>query len=359
MIRVLHAADLHLDSPFSGLNPQAARERRRELRDLPDRLADLALERGVQLVLLAGDLFDGERVYPETLERLTAALARMACPVLIAPGNHDFCTPGGVYDRTDWPANVYIFRDPALEGVELPDLNAVVWGAAFTGPFREDSPLAGFAAPRDGRLHLAVLHGDAVTAGSAYGPIRREEIAASGLRCLCLGHIHRRLELDAGETVCRYPGCPEGRGFDELGPCGVLLGEVERGRQDWKFVPTAGRLYQILEIDVTGKTPAAALEAALPPETGRDLYRVIFTGEGAPDLEDLAERFRGRCWSLDLRDRTRVPRDIWERAGEDSLRGLFLARLRERFDAAGGEEERALVTLAVRFGLAALEGREL
>ena len=359
MIRILHAADFHLDSPFSGLTPETARERRRELRDLPDRLADLVRAREVQLVLLAGDLFDGERVYPETLERLTAALARMACPVFIAPGNHDFYVPGGVYDRMGWPENVHIFRKKVPEMVELPALDAVVWGSAFTGPFREDGPLEGFSVPRDGRLQLMALHGDALTAGSPYGPIRREEIAASGLDCLCLGHIHRRLELDAGETVCRYPGCPEGRGFDEPGPRGVLIGEVERGRQYWEFVPTALRQYRILEVDVTGRDPAEALAAAIPPEVGQDLCRVFLTGEGTPELKTLTARFQDRFYSLDLRDKTRVPQDVWDRAGEDSLRGLFLTRLRGRFDAAETEEERDQAARAARFGLAALEGRDL
>ena len=362
MIRVLHGADLHLDSPFSGLPPQLARERRQERRDLPDRLANLVREREIQLVLLAGDLFDGERVYPETVERLTEALGRMGCPVFIAPGNHDFYRPGGVYARTRWPENVHIFTEPAIRAAELPELDAVVYGAAFTGPAREDSPLAGFRAPGDGRLHLMVLHGDATAPGSPYGPITREEIAASGLDCLCLGHVHRQLVLDAGGTVCRYPGCPEGRGFDELGPCGVLVGQVEKGRQQWEFVPTSRRKYEILEVDVTGREAAEALERALPERTAADIYRVIFTGEtgaGGVDLAALRGAFGQRFYSLELRDGTRVAEDVWARAEEDSLRGLFLRELRRRRDTAGSGEERRQAELAARFGLAALDGRDL
>ena len=70
MPKIIHAADLHLDSAFGGLGPEKARERRRESRDLVDRLAELAVREGAETVLLSGDLFDGERVYPETLERL-------------------------------------------------------------------------------------------------------------------------------------------------------------------------------------------------------------------------------------------------------------------------------------------------
>ena len=362
MIRILHGADLHLDSPFSGLPPQLARERRQERRDLPDRLANLVREREIQLVLLSGDLFDGERIYPETLERLTAALERMACPVFIAPGNHDYYRPGGVYARTVWPDNVHIFTEEGIQSVELPQLNAVVYGAAFTGPKRLESPLAAFAAPIDGRLHLMVLHGDAVSANSPYGPIAPEEIAASGLDCLCLGHVHRRMTLDSGRTVCRYPGCPEGRGFDELGPCGVLVGQVEKGEQCWEFVPISRRRYEILEVDVTGQNPVEAMERALPERTAADIYRIIFTGETGTqgvDLEAIRNTFQQRFYSLELRDQTRVAEDIWARAEDDSLRGLFLKRLRARYNTAATEEERQQVVLAVRFGLAALDGRDL
>jgi len=360
VIRILHTADLHLDSPFSGLSPEKARERRRELRELPNRLADLAAERQVQLVLLAGDLFDGERVFPETVEQTAAALGRMGCPVFISPGNHDYYRLGGVYARTDWPENVHIFTEDRLQAVELPELNAVVYGAAFTGPAREQNILDGFSVPEDGRLHLMVLHGDLAAPGSIYGPIGREEAAASGLDCLCLGHVHHALEQQNGRTLCHYPGCPEGRGFDELGDCGVWLGDVEKGTQQWTFVPTCRRKYQILEVDVTGRDPAAALEAALPAQTAADIYRVIFTGESeALDLEVLRQRFSHRFYSLELRDKTSVPQDIWARSREDNLRGLFLKKLRAQYDAAETEEEREQIVLAVRFGLAALDGRDL
>ncbi|MDE6590427.1 MAG: metallophosphoesterase, partial [Oscillospiraceae bacterium] len=63
-MKVLHASDFHLDSPLSGLPPEKSAQRRRELRDVPARLARLARDEEVDLVLLPGDLFDGERVYP-------------------------------------------------------------------------------------------------------------------------------------------------------------------------------------------------------------------------------------------------------------------------------------------------------
>ena len=209
-MKILHAADLHLDSPFGGLPPERARERRRESRELADRLAELAASEGAELVLLSGDLFDGERVYPETLERLKSALARMACPVFIAPGNHDPYTARSPYQTGPWPENVYIFRRSALTAVALPELGCVVHGAAFTGGERTDQVLADFTAPEDGLLHILCLHGDVFSKDSVYGPITRPQIARSGADYLALGHVHQCSGIQRqGDTPWAYPGCPE------------------------------------------------------------------------------------------------------------------------------------------------------
>ena len=124
-MRLLHAADLHLDSPFRGLSAEKARERRLESRDLLDRLANLANARCVDAVLLAGDLFDGERVYPETLEAMARSLGSIRCPVFIAPGNHDPYHSRSPYCQVEWPGNVHLFTSGHMERVELPSAQVV------------------------------------------------------------------------------------------------------------------------------------------------------------------------------------------------------------------------------------------
>ena len=118
MLKIIHGADFHLDSPFAGLSPERAAQRRGEQRELLDRLAGLAREKQADLVLLAGDLLDSERVFRETAQALRAALAAIPCPVFIAPGNHDFYSPRSVWTSLDWPENVHIFTSDALEAVE-------------------------------------------------------------------------------------------------------------------------------------------------------------------------------------------------------------------------------------------------
>lgn len=364
MLKFVHAADFHLDSPFAALPPRKAAARRRESRDLPERLAAYVNRSGIDLVLLAGDLFDSAAAYRDTAERLSAALGQMNAQVCIAPGNHDWYGPGSPYLAVRWPENVHIFTQPRLEAMEWPEKNLVIHGAAFTGAEQSAGFLTGFTAPSDGKIHIGLLHGELDPSEARYDPIRREEIASSGLAYLALGHIHKRAEpLRCGQTLCAWPGCPEGRGFDELGEKGFYSGTVDdTGRISLTFVPFARRRYEILTVDVTGREPYAAIESALPAETGQDLYRIILTGETGEDgvqTDALKETLADRFYALELRDQTRLAEDLWARAEEDSLRGLFLRELKNKLDSAGTAEERQAVSMAARFGLAALDHRDL
>lgn len=362
MVKIFHAADFHLDSPFLGLTPEQARQRRREARDSVLRLANFANAEQVDLVLLAGDLFDGGEIYKETAEVLAAALENIRAKVFIAPGNHDYWDPQGPYGLVDWPKNVHIFKRKQIEAVELPELDCVVYGAAFTEPECSENLLGGFRAPQDGRLHIMVLHGD-VDGARRYDPIPRGEIAESGLDYLALGHVHAFSKIQKlWSTTWAYPGCPEGRGFDECGPHGVIVGEVDKARCDLRFVSFGRRKYEILSVDVTGREPLSALEEMLPQEsTASDIYRIVFTGETderGVDLRAVRDAVEERFYHLELRDETRMTEDLWRRAEEDSLRGLFLKNLLRCRAAAETEAERRRIDQAARFGLAALDKRD-
>jgi DNA repair exonuclease SbcCD nuclease subunit len=363
-IRILHAADHHLDSPFDGLSPEQAVQRRQEQRQLLERMGELARTERVDLVLLAGDLLDGDRVYYETAQALARVLGQIPCPVCVAPGNHDPFTPRSPYAVQVWPDNVHIFRSPQVESVELPELNAVVHGAAFTQEHREDSPLKGFTAPDDGRLHLMVLHGDVdARPDSPYAPLSTQEIAHSGLDYLALGHIHTCTGVRwAGQVPWAYAGCPEGRGFDETGPKGVLLGQVGRGSAQLEFVPLCRRQYKVLELPVAAEDDVQTIaQRALAHAAPQDLVRFVLTGESGVagvDVDALQALCAGGFYSVSFRDRTQVRQDLWARVDEENLTGLFLQAMRRQLDQAEDRERIDLLQRATRFGLAALENRE-
>ena len=360
-VRIIHAADLHLDSPFEGLDGDRAALRRAEQRALPETIVRRCEEQKADLLLLCGDLLDSGSIYTQTGEALLSALSRVDIPVFIAPGNHDWYSRRSPYARLAFPENVHIFSRPALECAELPGLGVRVWGAGYTAnacpPLLRDVRIS----KREGWLDILALHAEVGRKDSPYCPVTEEELARSGFDYAALGHIHTLSGLRrAGGCVYAWPGCPEGRGFDECGRKGILQADVSAGKCELMFLPMGGREYRKLTVEA-GEDARSAVETALPQDAKRHIYRIILSGEcvETPDLQYLRQALSDRVFHLQLVDETRPARDIWERAGEDTLTGAFLRRMRLRLEAAKDSGERAVVLDALRLGLAALEGREL
>lgn len=355
---ILHAADLHLDSGFAGLSPDRASVRRGEQRELLEDIFALAHREKVQLMLLSGDLLDSDDPYYETCDALRTLCAQSGAKVVIAPGNHDYYSQSSPYGAMVWPDNVYIFKSSKISAFEFPELGCRVYGAAFNRP-QSGPMLEGFQAKDDGMINLMCIHGSLL--GDSYGPIAREDIENSGLDYLALGHIHSFSGIQQlGTTAYAYPGCPEGRGFDETGDKGVILGTVGRKTADLHFVSTARRKYQVLTADITNGDPLETITQALPEDTHADIYRIILRGrtQDPPQVQKLAEALEDRFFGLEIQDKTQRLEDIWSGLDQQTLRGEFLRRMRAIWAAAADDKERENAELAVRFGLAALDRRE-
>ena len=343
MLRILHAADLHLDSPFGSVPAEQAAFCRDRQRLLPDLLADLCNSRNCDLLLLAGDVFDGTPT-PETAEVLRRALGRCRAEVFIAPGNHDPYTAGSLWAKTLWPEHVHVFSGD-MTCFTLPHLGCRVWGAAFRDREAADL-LRPIPLSDDGFLEIGVFHGDPVNRGT-YHYIAPQLLQTCGLDYLALGHIHQAFEPEQmGTTHYGWPGTPMGRGFDECGEKGVLYVELEKGRFETTFLPLNNPKFEVFTC------PAEALH--LPPGTEQTLCRLILTGESDPvDVSAVEQALQDRFLYLEIRDETTPRRNIWEACGEQTLRGLALSRLKAQYDLGDTAAE-----LAARYVLAALEGRE-
>lgn len=360
-LRILHTADLHLDSPFEYLSAAKAGIRRREQRELLDRLSDLARINSVDIVLMSGDLLESAMVYAETEEQLIRSLRAMAVPVFIAPGNHDCYSPDCCYRRMRLPANVHVFTENSIECVELEEQGVCVYGAAFTNRASE-ALLGNFRAERKrGMYNVLCIHGELNAPQSPYNPITENELAFSGMDYVALGHIHSASGLkQAGSTWYSWPGCPEGRGFDETGEKYVNIVELDNDGCTMEQVSIAKRCYRVLNVDVSAKESLIAVHTSLSDDTTDDIYRIILTGEcdTAPDVASLYNNLSELFFELQIRDMTKLRRDIWEKAGEDTLRGIFLKNLREKYESAADDAQKALIEQAARWGLAALDNGE-
>ena len=350
-LKILHSADWHLDSPFTGFSQEQRQLLKEQQRELPGKIAELCRKESCDLVLLSGDLFDG-RPGQDMVEVVKKALADCGVPVLIAPGNHDFCHKESPWLTESWPENVYIFKG-GLEAVSIQSLDCRVYGAGFQSMDCE-SLLTGFVAEGDERYCVAVLHGDPVQKNSPYNAITTSQVKHSGLDYLALGHIHKAGAFRADNTLCAWPGCPMGRGWDETGEKGVCIVTLEEEAQ---IRPVSLDTIRFYEMDVNvGADPAAALERALPAVGNDDFYRINLTGDGRVDLKALQAEFEDFP-NLELRDRTEPPVDVWADADEDSLEGIYFGMLKKTMET--DPEHARQIQLAAEISRKLLLGREV
>ena len=354
-MKILHSADWHLDSPILGRTQAQTALLKESLLQLPHKIAAAALAEGCDLMLLSGDLFDGPHS-PESLKAVKDALAEAAIPVVITPGNHDHLSPASPWLTEVWPDNVHIFKTAAMESIAFPGLDCRVYGAAFTGP-EAPALLEGFHGQCDETYAIGVLHGDPTQGSSPYCPVTAQQIQASGLAYLALGHIHKGGQLTAGQTLCAWPGCPMGRGFDETDAKGVLVVTLDSTGCHSRFLPLDVPRFFDLEC-AAGENAEEAIAAILPASGGQDFYRITLTGEAAaPDIDALEQAFP-QFPNLQLRDRTEAPLDIWANAGEDSLEGVYFGLLQQQLEDAD-EAVREQILLAARISRQILENREV
>lgn len=353
-MKILHSADWHLDSPIYGRTQEQSDLLREALLQLPHKITAAARAEHCDLMLLSGDLFDGPCT-PESVQALKTALKEARIPVFISPGNHDYMSAASPWLTETWPENVHIFTTRSVESIAIPALSCRVYGAAFTA--MEDAGLLdNFQAQGEEAWHLGVFHGDPTMAGSPYGPITAEQVKASGLAYLALGHIHKGGSFRAGSTLCAWPGCPMGRGFDELDAKGVNIVTLEESCTV-RFLPLEGPRFYDWELEA-GEDAAATLSSHLPGAGSRDFYRITFTGESQPmDCDALLAQFSGFP-NLQLRDRTVPPMDLWASLGEDTLEGTYFGMLQQAM--AGTDEETCRkIALAARISRQLLDGREV
>jgi DNA repair protein SbcD/Mre11 len=360
-VRLLHIADVHLQRPFKWLGPGRGRARRSELTETLGRVVDLARARQVDALCIAGDLFERESATPVLGEVLRSTFARLGdVPVLIAPGNHDYFTPGCLYDQVSWSTNVSIFREPALAPVVIAD--GTVWGGAFRGPERLDSPIVGFQAPAAG-LHVGLIHGDLVdeNATSVYAPLRRREIAESSLAFAMLGHVHAG-NVDEPRRWA-YPGSLEPLDTSESGPRWALLLDVSHSGTVVERLAVATRRVLAEDLDVSSISTLRELRLEIEKRSAgwasADVkLRVVGTLYG--ELDDpatLTEALTG--FDVDLTVEARPDVDLVALAREPTVLGAFVRAAQKR---RGETTDEAAVrhwedTLAA--GLAAFRNEEL
>lgn len=340
----LHAADIHLDSPLVGLSQHGdapAETIRGATRTALTRLVDLAIEREVDFVLVAGDLYDGDwkdygtgLFFIKEMRRLREA----EIPVYLIHGNHD--AESRITKGLELPENVRVFGSKKAEAIAHPDLPVTLHGQSFATQSVTENLAEGYPEPVADRFNIGLLHtnlGDRAGHGN-YAPSTVTQLVDHGYEYWALGHIHQR-EIHHERPHIVYPGNPQGRHVKETGAKGCYLVAVddELGVSDTEFCALDSVRWEQLTIDCAECEEEsdllgairAALDGALDGAEDRLLAaRLVLTG---------ASRLHGRLHA----EHARILAECVSLAADLDPEGIWIEGLRLRTGSLVDPEELA------------------
>ncbi|MEL6427802.1 MAG: DNA repair exonuclease [Planctomycetota bacterium] len=233
--RFLHAADLHIDSPLRGLaryEGAPAERIRGATREAVDNLVALAKQESVDLVVIAGDVFDGDWKdvhaglwFQKRLEELVDA----GTEVFLLRGNHDAAST--MSKGLALPDGVRRFRDKAPETHRIESLGVALHGQSFAQRDVTDNLSIAYPEPIAGVFNIGVLHTSLAgyEGHDSYAPCSVADLVQKGYDYWALGHVHGREVVRDGDPWIVFPGNPQGRHARETGPKGATLVAVEDG----------------------------------------------------------------------------------------------------------------------------------
>ena len=303
-IKILHTADLHLDSPLASLALRNADLQTRVItasRKSLEKMVDFCLAEGVAAMLIAGDLYDRAERSAKTAAYLTIQMERLRAAgvrVFYIKGNHDAENP--ITGEIDLPANVHVFDGRGGKMQLAPD----VWvhGVSFRDKHAPDSLLPKFGALEPGAVNIAMLHTSLTGAAGhdPYAPCSVADLVQAGFDYWALGHVHKR-QVHATAPWVVMPGNPQGRDIGEAGAKSATLLTIDAGRIAIEEVFTASVEFRESFVSLAGLADDDAI---------RDKLRAHLATEAASvaDCAILRLTLTGataRAWQL------RRDRDMW------------------------------------------------
>lgn len=322
-ITFIHAADLHLDSPFKGLSnlPESIFHQVRESTFAAlDRLVEVAIHKQVDFILIAGDLFDSEKQSLKAQIRLRRAFEKLqshSIYVYLSYGNHDYIK-GNRYPVT-YPENVFIFPGEKVSnftftknGVDL----AQIYGFSYENRAVFDRKAKAYKINnKEIAYHIAMLHGSIVsnTDHDVYAPFQISDLVEEDFNYWALGHIHKREILKHSPPIV-YPGNIQGRNRKETGEKGCYHVTLKDQQAELTFIPLQVIEFQSKSVDVSHCKQIHDLEKAILQEisdlTGTQLIDLTLTSD-YPSLK-LWENEKQIEEIMDLVNETTITETNWK-----------------------------------------------
>ena len=371
-MKIMHLADFHLDSAFSGFDKVQADVRREELRECFIRAMKIAKEHGVKLILIPGDLFDTPFCTSATRKAVFGAIKDVECPVVIAPGNHDNYNKNGTYADKDLPDNAFVFTSNELGRFDFDDLGVSVIGYAFTSDRYEENPLIDEVPLSSENINILCAHTEIGVNFSKYAPMSPQAISRNGFLYAALGHVHVAGEpLVIGNSVIAYSGFPQGRSFDELHEGGAYIVDLDRESKSVSLerIVLSTMTYEIERVDVTSLSNDEDVIREISKVIAAKGYgqktalRVYLVGsipsDYTPNINRIAEDSAfSHLLLLQIKNECVQGFDLEYLEKDLTVRGEVYRQLLPLLNSED-ENERKKASLALKFALAALDKREI
>lgn len=366
-VKILHTADLHIGAAESFLGARA-QSRQAETLITFEKIVNLAKENNVDILLIAGDLFNSNNVEKSFIDRVFECFTSIPdIKIVVACGNHDPLSFDSPFKKYKNPKNLYVLETQDCF-VEFSDINTRVYGKSFKEVYMQGDSRFSLETDSD-FINLMCIHGDLrADLGSDYNSITTEFIQNSNMDYIALGHVHKRTDVGKiGNTYLSYCGCPEGQGFDELGEKGVYFGEISKGKCELQFVPTAKRMHICENVDISGSATSTEitenvinyLKQKYPDNFSENLYKIILTGEIDEDavisLPEITSRLNEAVYFAKVKNNTEFRVDFVALSQEKTLKGVFVKNMLARIDSAEAQEKQKLKA-ALDLGLKAFSG---
>lgn len=351
MFSFVHAADLHLDTPFTGLwrLPERIREQIKDSTFLAyDRLVDFCIQNCVDFLLLAGDIYDSSNRSLRAQLHFREGLVRLAehgIATFIVHGNHD--PLDGYRAVLDWPESAHFFSGNEVEGIPFSKAGkevARIYGMSYLTNNVTDNLAKKFQKVPGTAFNIGLLHSNVggVSTHSNYAPCQLDDLVQSQFDYWALGHIHARQVLRAAHPTVIYPGNIQGRNRKEAGEKGCYLVTVnDYGETQYSFHALDVVRWMELQLDLSdclteeeliGRVDGVIEECRESTEGRPVIIQLTLTGVTPLTpllmqeafLEDLADQYRQTqspfCWvqsihvqtTRDLTETDPFLQDMWD-----------------------------------------------
>lgn len=336
-MKFVHIADMHFDSPFTGLNTleNLGDIRRLEQRKVLKKVTEYCQENKIDYLLIAGDLYEHEYIRKSTIEYINQLFTEISdTKVLIAPGNHDPYIKNSYYQNFAWNENVYICKNE-LEILSEPEADFYL--TAFTDFYCTKSPIEKIQIQNPNKVNIILTHcdlnGSTDENGYAYNPILASQLNRLKFDYVAMGHIHKTNFAPNQNIV--YPGSTISFGFDELGQHGMVVGELNHHELRTEFIPLDDRIFAKYELNVANfwskEEIIETIENLKLDE--KTMYEIVLIGNRQFEINP-REIFKLLTVKniLKIKDNTQIGYDIEKISKENNLRGIFVRKIIQKYE---------------------------